>query len=72
MSGDIGSHDVEWVVDTIAPYHATSYSEFFIMYKVWDFGAVKMKNASSSKIVGFINVQIKIDIGCIIVLKDDL
>ena len=42
---------VEWIVDTIASYHATLHLELFSNYRVGDFGTVKMRNSSYSKIV---------------------
>ena len=41
----------EWVVDWIVSYHATPNKEFFIPYKVRDFGKVKMGNSNNADIV---------------------
>lgn len=66
----IVSHVVEWMVEAVVIYHATSYSEFFTTYKVGDFGTVNMGNVSSLKIFGVGEMQNKTNIGCTMVLKD--
>ena len=48
----IVNNDVEWVVDSVAPHHIIPMKGLFTMYKVGDFGTVKMCNSSYSKIVG--------------------
>ena len=58
------------MVDTTASYHATPNRDFFMTYKVGDFGTVKIGNTSCSKIVGIGDVQIKTKVGCTMVLKD--
>ena len=40
------------------------------MYKVEDFGTVKMGNTNYLKILGIDEVCIKINVGCIVMLKD--
>lgn len=61
---------VEWVVDSAASYHATSNKEFFMVYKVGDFGRVKMGNSSHADIVGIGDVCIQTNTGCTLTLKD--
>lgn len=66
----IESHDIEYVVDSAASYHATSKKEFFISYQVGYFGTVKMGNSSFSKIVREGGCAHKTNAGCILTLKD--
>ncbi|CAH9099291.1 unnamed protein product [Cuscuta epithymum] len=66
----VGTHDVEWVIDTAASFHATPHQNLFTSYKSGDFGAVKMGNTSFSKIVGIGDVHITTNVGCALVLKD--
>ena len=61
---------VEWVVDSIASYHATPNKEFFNVYKAGDFGKVKMGNSSNADIVGVGDVCIQTNIDCTLTLKD--
>lgn len=58
------------MVDIVASYHATSYSELFTIYKVEDFDTVKMENANISKIIGVGDMQIKTNTSCTMVSKD--
>ncbi|CAH9135249.1 unnamed protein product [Cuscuta epithymum] len=66
----VGTHDVEWVIDTASSFHATPHQNLFTSYKSGDFGAVKMGNTSFSKIVGIGDVHITTNVGCALVLKD--
>lgn len=47
---------VIWVVDSESSYHAASNKEFFVMYKVGDFGKVKIDNNNIVDIVGINDV----------------
>lgn len=60
----------EWVIDTVASYHATSHRELFSSYNVRDFGIVRIGNSSYSKIVGIGDISIQINVGHKLVLKD--
>ena len=51
-------------------YHVTPRKEKFTVYKVGDFGTVKMSNTSHSKIVGIGDAYIQTDVGCTMMLKD--
>ena len=66
----VTNNDVEWVVDSIAPHHIIPMKGLFTMYKVGDFGTVKMGNSSYSKIVGIGDVCIEINVGSTMMLKD--
>ncbi|CAH9126641.1 unnamed protein product [Cuscuta epithymum] len=66
----VSTHEVEWVIDTAASFHATPHQNLFTSYKSGDFGAVKMGNTSFSKIVGIGDVHITTNVGCALVLKD--
>ena len=46
------TQDSNWVIDSGASFHVTSHSDFFTSYKTGDFGNVRMRNSSVSKIVG--------------------
>ncbi|KAL4383727.1 hypothetical protein GQ457_15G024680 [Hibiscus cannabinus] len=49
---------------------ATPHGDFFSTYQTGDFGAVKMRNQETSKIVGIENVILKTNTDCEIVLND--
>ena len=66
----VADHDAEWVVVIVASYHTIPNRDFFMTYKVGDFGMVKMGNTNCSKILGIGDVQIKIKVGDTMVLKD--
>ncbi|CAH9131081.1 unnamed protein product [Cuscuta epithymum] len=66
----VGTHDIEWVIDTAASFHATPHQSLFATYNSGDHGAVKMGNTSFSNIVGIGNVHIQTSVGCTLVLKD--
>ena len=61
---------VEWIVDTIASYHATPHLELFSDYRVGDFGTIKMGNSSHSKIVEMSDVCFETNMGCKLTLKN--
>ena len=46
----ITNNDVEWVVDSASSHHIIPTKGLFTMYKVRDFGIVKMGNSSYSKL----------------------
>ena len=48
----VAEQDVEWVVDLATSFHYVPKREYFLTYKVEDFGTVKMGNNSVSQIVG--------------------
>ena len=60
---------VEWIINTITSYHATSHLELFSDYRVRDFGIIKMGNFSHSKIVGMSDVCFETNMGCKLTLK---
>ena len=64
------NNDVEWLVDSAAPYHIIPTKGSFTTYKVGDFGTVKMGNSSYSKIVGIGDVCIETIVGSTMMLKD--
>ena len=61
---------IEWVVDTVASYHATPNRELFSTYKIGDFGYVKMGNTASSNIAGIGDICIQTNVGYQLMLKD--
>ena len=42
----VANNDVDWVVDSAASHHVIPKKGLFIMYKVGDFGTMKMGNSS--------------------------
>ena len=58
------------VIDSSASFHVTSHSDFFTSYKTGDFGNVRMRNSSVSKIVGIGDIYLETSIGNKLVLKD--
>ena len=65
----VANNDIEWVVDSAAPYHIIPIKGLFTTYKARDFGIVKMGSSSYSQIVGIGNVCIKTNVGSIVILK---
>ena len=65
----VAINDVEWVVDSVAPHHIIPIKGLFTMYKVGDFGTMKMGNSSYSKIVGIGDVCIETNVGSTMMLK---
>ena len=59
----VNEQEVEWIIDTIASYHATPHFELFFYYRVGDFGTIKMGNSSHSKIVGMCDVCFETNMG---------
>ena len=66
----VAKNNVEWVVDSATSHHVIPTKRLFTTYKAGDFGVVKMGNSSYSKIVGIGDVCIKINVGCMLILKD--
>ena len=66
----VDEEGVEWIVDTVASYHATPHLELFFYYRVGDVGIVKMGNSSHSKIVRMGDVCLETNMGCKLTLKD--
>ena len=66
----VANNDVEWVVDSVAPHHIIPIKGLFTMYKVGDFGTLKMGNSCYSKIVGIGDVCIETNVGSTMMLKD--
>jgi hypothetical protein len=54
----------------LTTHHIVRTKELFTMYKVGNFGTVKMGNISYSKIVGIGDVCIKTNVGCTVILKN--
>ena len=50
---------VEWVIDSASSYHVTPRKELFTLYKVGDFGRVRMGNNSYANIVGIGDICVK-------------
>ena len=69
-SEHVAKNDVEWVVDLAASHHVIPTKGLFTTYKAGNFGVVKMGNSSYSQIVGIGDVCIKINVGCMLMLKD--
>ena len=65
----VANNNVEWVVDSVAPYHVIPTKGLFIAYKVGDFGIAKMGNSCYSKIVESSDVYIETNVGSIMMLK---
>ena len=42
----VANNDVDWVVDSVTSHHVTPKKGLFTMYKVGDFGTMKMGNSS--------------------------
>ena len=61
---------VEWILDPTTSYHVTPHLELFFYYRVREFGTIKMRNSSHSKIVGMGDVCFETNIGCKLTLKD--
>ena len=66
----VTNNDVEWIVNSAAPYHIIPTKGLFITYKAGNFDIVKMGNSSYSKIMGIGDVCIKINVGSTMMLKD--
>ena len=66
----IGDKMIEWVVDTVASYHAMPNRELFTTYKAGDFGCVKMGNTTNSNIVGIGDIFIQTNVGYRLKLQD--
>ena len=66
----VANNNVEWVVDSVTSYHVIPRKGLFTMYKVGDFGTVRMGNSSYSKIVEICDVCIKTNVGSTVRLKD--
>ena len=58
----VANNDVEWVVDFAISHHVIPRKWLFTMYKVGDFGIVKVGNFSYSKIAGIGNVCIETNV----------
>ncbi|KAL4335295.1 hypothetical protein GQ457_07G015400 [Hibiscus cannabinus] len=67
---NLAQDDCSWIVDSGASFHVTPHGDFFSTYQTGDFGAVKMGNQETSKIVGIGNVILKTNTDCEIVLND--
>ena len=67
----IATQDRNWVIDFGASFHVTSHSDFFTLYKIGDFGNVRMGNSavSSPILVGIGDVYLETSIGNKLVLK---
>ena len=50
----VDEQGVEWIVDTIASYHATPHLELFSDYKVGDFGTIKMETLVTQRLQGWV------------------
>ena len=59
----VDEQGVEWIIDTAVSYHATPHLELFSNYRVRDFGTIKMRNSSHSKIVGMGDVCFETNMG---------
>ncbi len=57
---NVDNNDDEWVVDSAATHHVVHTKELFTMYKVGNFGTVKMGNTSYSKIVELVMCALKL------------
>ena len=66
----LATQDSNWVIDSGASFHVTSHSDFFTSYKTGDFGNVRMRNSSVSKIVGIGDVCLETSIGNKLARKD--
>ena len=63
-------HETNWVIDSEAFVHATSWENFFTSYTRGDFGSVKMGNNNMAKVIGFGDVILETDSGSRLVLKN--
>ncbi|KAL4281928.1 hypothetical protein GQ457_03G023330 [Hibiscus cannabinus] len=66
---NLAQDDCSWIVDSGASFHVTPHIDFFSTYQTSYFGAVKMGNQETSKIVGIGNVILKTNTDCEIVLN---
>ena len=66
----IDEQGVKWIVDITTSYHATLHLELFSNYRAGDFGTVKMRNSSYSKIVGMGDVCFETNMRCKMTSKD--
>ncbi|XP_028058970.1 probable leucine-rich repeat receptor-like protein kinase At1g35710 [Camellia sinensis] len=67
----IANHScIEWVIDTATSYHVTSHRDLFSSYNAGDFGNVRMRNSSYSKIVSIGDISIQTNAEHKLVLKD--
>ena len=64
------TQDSNWVIDSGVSFHITSHSNFFTIYRICDFGKVRMGNGDVSKIVGIGDICLETSIRNKLVLKD--
>ncbi|GAA0180309.1 hypothetical protein LIER_42249 [Lithospermum erythrorhizon] len=70
--GDMGytSNEEEWVIDSGASFHVTPHCSFFSNYSKGDVREAKMGNNGVSKIIAPGDIQLKIELGHTIILKE--
>ena len=66
----VANNDVEWVVDFATSHHVIPTKGLFTTYKIGDFGSMKMRGSSYSKIVGIGDVCVETNVCSTIRLKD--
>ena len=64
------SHETNWVIDSGASFHVTSWADFFTSYTEGDYGCVRMGNEGLSKIIGMGNICLETNLGCKLLLKN--
>ena len=61
---------MDWVIDSGASFHVTSWADFFTSYLQGEFGNVRIGNEDVSKIVGMGDIRLETNIGCKLLLRD--
>jgi hypothetical protein len=63
-------HDFTWEVDSAASFYVTSRRDLFSSYNQGDYGIVRMKDNEVCKISNIEDENVKISIGCKLILKN--
>ena len=62
--------EMDWVIDSGASFHVTSWADFFTSYSQGEFGNVRTGNEDVSKIVDMGDICLETNIGCKLLLRD--
>jgi hypothetical protein len=63
-------HDFTWEVDSAASFYVTSRRDLFSSYNQGDYGIVRMEDNEVCKISNIEDENVKISIGCKLILKN--
>jgi hypothetical protein len=63
-------HDSTWVVDFATSFHVISRRDLFSSYKERDYGIIRMKDNEVCKIFDIRDVNVEINLGCKLTLKN--